>query len=128
MTWGELIARDVVPVLASLLLLVATTAIGIGAAYVRRRWQLDVPARTEQQFAALAAGAVAAAEQWGKAEVARIGKRPIGSARLEEALDWASQEARRRGLPELARAEMRRLIEAELGRRLLNGHAGGGGS
>lgn len=117
MTWGDIIARDVVPVLASLLLAVATTAIGIGAAYLRRRWQLDVPARTEAQLEQLVAGAVAYGEQWAHGWAKTHGSTPIGSAKLERALEWATAEARRRGLPELARAELVRLVEAKLGTR-----------
>lgn len=105
-----------------LAILIPTFVLFIGAlataalSKVKKKLGLDVSEKVADQWRSLAQSAAMRGAEWArkKAKAATDGKKVPGPEVLDVAVNWATDMAVHQGLPELARAKLEGLIEAEL--------------
>lgn len=106
------IMNIMVPVFVALIGALATWIL----AKVKQKFHLDVSEKTTHAWNALASQAAARAGEWArkKALAAGDGKKIPGGEVMDVAANWAIEMAKQQKLPEMARAKLEGLIEAQL--------------
>lgn len=86
--------------------------------WLSRRFDVEDVVRgleLDRRWADIVDHGIARAEAAGMAWAQEHGELMPGAKKMDEALAWAVREAKRRGLPTMARDELKELIEARLG-------------
>jgi hypothetical protein len=85
-------------------------------AKAKKKLGLEVSEKTTDQWGALARSAALRGAEWARKKAKELtdGKKVPGPEVLDVAVNWATDMAVHQGLPELARAKLEGLIEAEL--------------
>jgi len=114
------ILQNLLPVVGTLIGAVLSVLVAWVLKKVKEKAGLDIAASQQQQLLTALDHGIGLAEQWAASKLKTGAPVPSGAEKLDKALEFAAELAKKSGLEAKAREELTKLLEARLGLRALD--------
>ena len=111
----EVILHNLIPVVASLLLLLVPIFVKWLTAFLEKKFNFELDAAKQQQLIDLLDHGIAHAEEWANAQTTGTQPPPPSADKLNKAFAFVADEIKRTGLDVLTEQKIKDLLTARLG-------------